>query len=307
MLKRLALIPLGIALGLGILELGLRGAAWYTQKETRSELPIAWVTGNLRILCLGDSVTYGIIVPRDQSYPAQLEALWNERVETPKVEVLNLGFPGTNSSRLVRDLPRLLDTFSPDIAIVMVGVNDFWTVPFPLDGDSIDRPSRGFLERNLLIFKLYYLLRRGRIGRDLEIELDPEDSLDRGDHTARFGDQVFEMGFTKISRPELRGDWDSLRANLRTLVTQAEAADTKLYLMSYPARHRFYRAANPALRQVAEETNTPLIDLTAVFEPLCPERECPRFLLDDHHHPNAAGNGVIAEAIGDRLSPSESP
>jgi lysophospholipase L1-like esterase len=306
MLKKLALLLLGIALALVILELGLRGAAWYVQRQTRGELPVAWVTGNLRILCLGDSVTYGILVPREQSYPAQLEALWNERVASPKVEVLNLGLPGTNSSRLVRELPRLLDTFSPDITILLVGVNDFWTIPSPLDEASADRPQRGWLERNSRIYKLYYLLRRGLVGRDLEIEIDPEGNLERSDHKARFGDRVFALGFAK-GEPGLVGDLDSLRANLRTLVAQAKAAGTQLYLMSYPARQRWYAMASPALRQAAEETGTPFVDLAAVFEPLCPEPECPRLFLYDQQHPNAAGNALIAEAIVKRLSPPARP
>lgn len=50
--------------------------------------------------------------------------------------------PGTNSSRVVRDSPRILEAFDPDLAIVMVGVNDFWTQPFEI-GDA-----QG-LERNL--------------------------------------------------------------------------------------------------------------------------------------------------------------
>jgi lysophospholipase L1-like esterase len=306
MLKRLALLLFGIALSVVLLELGLRGAAWYVQRQTRSDLPVAWLTGNLRILCLGDSVTYGILVPREQSYPAQLEALWNERVASPKVEVLNLGFPGTNSSRLVRELPRLLDTFSPDITLLMVGVNDFWTVPLPLDEASADRPRQGWLERNSRIYKLYHLLRRGLVGRELEIEMELGGGFERGDYKARFGDRVFEMGFAK-GGTGLVGDLHALQANLRTLVSRAQAAGTQLYLMSYPARHRWYGMANPALRQAAEETNTPLIDLTAVFEPLCPEPECPRLFLYDHHHPNAAGNALIAEAIAKRLSPPGRP
>jgi hypothetical protein len=80
----------------------------------------AWLTGNRRVLCLGDSNTYGLyLADRAQAYPQTFEALWNERVVSPRIEVLNLGYPGTNSSRLRRDLPRMLETFAPDVVVLM--------------------------------------------------------------------------------------------------------------------------------------------------------------------------------------------
>jgi lysophospholipase L1-like esterase len=111
--KRLALVPIGILLGLLMLEGGLQVGAFFMKRSKRGELPVAWVTGNLRVLCLGDSNTYGLWLERKEAYPQQLEALWNQRVAAPKLEVVNLGFPGTNSSRLVRDLPRLLRRSTP--------------------------------------------------------------------------------------------------------------------------------------------------------------------------------------------------
>ena len=71
----------------------------------------------------------------------QLEALWNESVEQPKLEVINLGFPGTNSSRVVRDFDRLLTVFAPDLLILMVGVNDFWTLPLEVEDPQRAAPE----------------------------------------------------------------------------------------------------------------------------------------------------------------------
>jgi lysophospholipase L1-like esterase len=69
------------------------------RRSTRAELPVALVASNLRVLCLGDSNTYGVWLERSQACPQQLEAVWNQRVASPRLEVLNLGVPGTNSSR----------------------------------------------------------------------------------------------------------------------------------------------------------------------------------------------------------------
>jgi lysophospholipase L1-like esterase len=91
--------------------------------------PPQWMTPRPRVLCIGDSHTYGLWVDREQAYPQQLEALWNEEKVRPLIEVMNLGFSGVNSGQLVRDLPRMIDAFEPDVVIILVGVNDYWTRP----------------------------------------------------------------------------------------------------------------------------------------------------------------------------------
>ena len=118
-LARLAFLPVSLVLALALLEFVLQVGALYVD-ATRSDPP-AWLTGDRRILCLGDSHTYGLWLDRDQAYPEQLEALWNESVESPKIEVINLGLPGMHSSRLRREFPGLLETFAPDLVILIVG------------------------------------------------------------------------------------------------------------------------------------------------------------------------------------------
>jgi len=304
--KRLALVPIGALLGLLVLEGGLQIGAFFMRGAKRGELPVAWVTGNLRVLCLGDSNTYGLWLERREAYPQQLQTLWNEQIDSPKLEVLNLGFPGTNSSRLVRDLPRLLETFAPDILIIMVGVNDFWTVPFPLEDTQTARPEESFLKRHSLVYRLYYLIRRGRQASEVEIIMDPKGSLAHGAaHKARVGGQEFDMGF-KTAYFGLQGDAGALKENLHRLADQARAAGSPFYLMTYPARHDLYGLANSAIAAAARETGTPLIDLTEVFEPICPERACPEALFPDGH-PLARGYRIVAETITKRLSERGAP
>jgi lysophospholipase L1-like esterase len=305
--KRLLLLPALVLVYVLVAEAGLQIAAFFMQRATRAELPVSWLTGNLRVLCLGDSNTYGLwLEHREQeAYPQQLEALWNARVAAPKLEVLNLGFPGTNSSRLVRDVPRMLETLRPDILILLVGVNDFWTVPFPLEEAAETRPKEGFIARHSLLYRLYYLIRRGRIADRLEIVMDPDGSLAKGArHKARVGDLEFDMSFVKAGKG-LWGDADALRKNLRRLVEQARAANTALYLMTYPSSREFHVPANQAIMSVALETDTPLIDLAAIFDPICPTEDCPEMLFPDGHL-KAPGYAIVAEKLLERLEGSTS-
>jgi lysophospholipase L1-like esterase len=306
--KRLVRLLVLVLVYVLVAEAGLQIAAFFVRRSTRAQMPVAWVTGNLRVLCLGDSNTYGLWLDHreQEAYPQQLEALWNARVAAPKLEVLNLGFPGTNSSRLVRDLPDLIDTLRPDILIVMVGVNDFWTLPVPIEDAQEARPQGSFLARHSLIYRLFDLARRGQIADQVEIVMDPEGSLARGaHHKARVGDLEFDMGFTK-AEPGLSGDAEGLKRNLHRLVELARAARTPLYLMTYASTKDFYRAASEALADVAAETGTPLIDLATIFAGVCPTGGCPDVLYPDGHL-KARGYATVAETVLEKLDGRTSP
>jgi acyl-CoA thioesterase-1 len=75
----------------------------------------------IRIVALGDSLTSGHRLPRDQAYPAILErSLAQEGV---RASVINHGVSGDTSAGGLRRLAAALDD-NPDILIVALGVND---------------------------------------------------------------------------------------------------------------------------------------------------------------------------------------
>jgi lysophospholipase L1-like esterase len=300
--KRLLLLPALVLVYVLVAEAGLQIAAFFVQRATRAEMPVAWVTGNVRVLCLGDSHTYGLWVERSEAYPQQLESIWNQRTLSPKLEVLNVGVPGTSSSRLVRELPRMLETFDPDTLIVMVGGNDFWTLPVPLGDAPATGPGESFLKRHSLLYRLYYLFRRGRQMTAPEIVLDPNATLTGGgDYRIRAGDREFEMGYTAGESADIGEDIAGLRRNLRRIIRLARDAKRPLYLMNYPTKQNPYLTASMVIGDVAVETGTPLIDLTAEFARICPKRDCPETVFQDGH-PKAAGYRIVAETIAERLA-----
>ena len=78
----------------------------------------------VRLLCLGDSFTFGIGAPGGYSYPEQLQQLLDRRLPNKKFIVYNEGRPGQNSSMLFRELPGNIQKYTPDIIIVMTGCNN---------------------------------------------------------------------------------------------------------------------------------------------------------------------------------------
>ena len=110
-----------VALVLSEILLTLAGAEYRmyrlgNKKELRSH-------ADSRILCLGDSYTFGEGAAKGYSYPEQLQALLDNNV-SKKFKVFNGGVPGSNSSQLFNNLEANIKKYNPDIIIIMTGANN---------------------------------------------------------------------------------------------------------------------------------------------------------------------------------------
>src|SRR5204863_5478399 len=112
--QRLLLVTFGLVLAAIALEGLLRVAAAILPQRlqravTRQERPPE--PGEVRILCVGDSHTYGVGVEPDESYPAQLEQVLQARGVPARV--VNGGAPGQNSGQAREQPPAKLDEYAP--------------------------------------------------------------------------------------------------------------------------------------------------------------------------------------------------
>ncbi len=80
------------------------------------------ITQPITILALGDSLTEGLGVAEQDSYPAQLEAALHEAGYV-NAKVVNSGLSGETSTGLVNRLDWVMKT-KPDITILTTGAND---------------------------------------------------------------------------------------------------------------------------------------------------------------------------------------
>lgn len=158
--ERLATVLLatavGPALAFAALELGLRAAAFMVERSSSRSEAATDVSGeSFRILCVGDSHTYGTGVERFETYPAQLQRLLNQAGGTTRFEVTNLGVPGSNSAQVRHRLPQYLELYEPDLVIVLIGVNDYWNPEETESGP--DTPLGERLHRSLSRLRSYRL------------------------------------------------------------------------------------------------------------------------------------------------------
>jgi len=125
-----ALIILGIFIGLfsaeAILFLGGKvylnwESSSYDTISNKYSTPVK-TKKNFRILCLGDSSTYGLGEKLSYSYPCQLSKLLNQRSSSFEVTVISA--PGINTSQIANRYDKFLRTGPYNVVIFQAGVND---------------------------------------------------------------------------------------------------------------------------------------------------------------------------------------
>lgn len=104
-------------------EYSVNAQGFRDPKETSIHKP----PGRYRIICIGDSVTFG--VPEElnkpgEAFPKQLEAILRTNFPGREIEVLNAGIHGYTSYQGLAQLKYRLVRYQPDLVIVQFGIND---------------------------------------------------------------------------------------------------------------------------------------------------------------------------------------
>lgn len=123
-MRKSALIIFGLFLTAVILEAGLRlaGFAYLSWQDYQNSRALQEKDkGEYRILCIGESTTaFG----GENSYPAQLEKILNQKSEGRHFSVINKGLPGMDTTVIISELRRNIARYRPQIIIAMMGIND---------------------------------------------------------------------------------------------------------------------------------------------------------------------------------------
>jgi len=272
------------------------------------EVSIAKRPGVLRVVCLGDSRTFGIWqdVARfrfDNAYPSVLESLL--RNHGIAVEVVNAGVVGYTSAHGLRQLITRVLQLEPDIVVVAFGFNDHSL--------SWNTALRCHEPHNALTRDLLYGL------SDLRM--------------LEFGMSVYQ-GITTWQPPPLTVPWvepDEYVYNLRRFVQVSAAYGVHLIFLNLPLRaielgdsvpafpssgptpanpyeiygardlaglHRVDQSYRAIMAGVAAGTSTPVADAVSAF---AANRGVPLFGRYDLVHWNAAGAQVVATTVYEKV------
>ncbi len=80
--------------------------------------------GEVRVICVGDSTTFGWKNAPSETYPAFLQSILRRRLKTDRIKVINAGVPGFNSAFALSYLALRLINLEPDLVIIKIGYND---------------------------------------------------------------------------------------------------------------------------------------------------------------------------------------
>ena len=303
-MKALPKILLSVALGLVALEAGLRIVGFaYGRLHARDDASAA----SRRILCIGDSHTFGIWLAKGDSYPARLEAKLNEANPNKanpndRVAVENAGVPGYATADVLERLRVLLARRHYDAVAVMAGANDRWK--------GAERPW--WLE--LKTVKLGLLLFRGRVpprvtNSDGVVHVDEISGKatpgNASTVTIAMVDRSGEsIAFEQRATAELESDERlaaKLAENLRAIAGATAAAGSRILFVGYPSDANDLGLASRAMAAAAVDANIPFVDLAPAMA-IAREKFLFEQLYFPDHHGRAATNEIVARAVAAALA-----
>lgn len=280
-------------------SLGYRGAEFSPEKSPNTT----------RILCLGDSCTFEGI-PETAPYPRQLEELLNqgkEQKEQKAFEVINGGVEGYDSNKALERL-KLSLKYKPDIVTIYIGWNDLY----------INDPERIMNEaRTGIIAKISNMLQYSRFASKLRslifLNVRPKFKTIEPINSSKYQDFVPSWYVN----------------NVKEMISLVKSSNAKPILVTLPsifhnkispevlakAQMPYFTNSsadmilliekyNKIIKEIAQETNTQLIDLAAKFDQLPNKEE----LFFDAIHMHSNRKQLVAEAFKpeiEKLLPSE--
>jgi lysophospholipase L1-like esterase len=214
-------------------SLGLRGA----------EVTLPKPQGRKRLICFGDSITFGYGVGDDETYPFALGRDLKDR----GVDVVNAGVTGYTSHQVLGLLRRITPIVDPDIATVLIGWNDGNIRA--VDDQEYERRIRRItaLEGGILGHIYTY-----RVMKGLYLRAAVLGGLQRKKGDPRFVNH--------------RASPEEYRHNLERIVEECRARRVRPVFIAFPHRKKKGEAPpkfdySPILSEAAREQGVPLLDV----------------------------------------------
>lgn len=252
----------------------------------------------LRVVCLGDSVTFGYRVPvahdrakpaefdtAERPYPALLEAGLRASFPGREIEVLPLACPGYSSRQGLEWLRRELPNLQPDIVTACFGWNDVRVagpadrMTFPANGGQV--ALRRVMAHSQL---LLHVARSAQRKKPVNFTPEPRSSeTEYVDHFMEMADLCktggawFGIILPVYRDPNVPGDYPEGHEDVAN-----PAEGTRI------TRYRGQLAENAAANKV------PSIEFAELTERGWPGNSA---LFGERIHPNAAGHALIAKRL----------
>ena len=242
------------------------------------EIPLRKPDNEIRVLCLGDSCTFGFGLPIHETFVDQVEQQLQTLFPEKSVEAINAGVPGYTIFQGIRGLVRDGLNFDPDLVLVCFGNNERAMWDNLSDFEHLRyltsiRPPSPFTESRLCQFTWSKFRRRPQ---------------------------------NLIARPRLNAE--EFRHILGQVKAVTDNQDIGLMYISWIWRVQALRQgsvrSSPTQRELLEFCRTesvPIINLMGLMRELCREHPMNEVYLDELH-PTGLANARIAEQLAPAIA-----
>ncbi len=301
--KRGLAVLLGLLAAPILIELALQGASLFVSSDRIAQ------EGDCLVLCQGDSHTYGLWLPPDGAYPAQLGALLSER-NVALASVVNRGIPGKTTWQVLDELEADIERWNPRAVCLWAGVND-------RTGQRPEGDSSSWWEQLRTVRMVHHLA--GRLSPRSPAESASPELPDApvGDERTTF--DVAGKAVTQTGKKERRLDFEGRNGEMQHLMLYGGNPSVEEYtrwieedleraallvrskgavplLLTYPVDDFPRLEINQAIERVAARNGVRLVDLRAHFE-AASEIHGWEPLLYGRGHPKPTGYSIIARLV----------
>jgi lysophospholipase L1-like esterase len=307
----------------------------YHARTARQRLPVelraetralTWdaIRDKYRVVCLGDSITYGEDLHYAETYPAVLADMLQSKRPDQDLVGINSGLRGNTAVEGLARLERDVLSYRPHVVVIAFGLNDgnlgFW----PLDRDreqvmleetSLRGRVLGWLNYSHLWRTLSARLGRSprRDGRRLEWGRLPwpawvrralERQAQRPGPGAgsgpwpRVSAHGFEVALTRMATRVQQGGCPTVL--MLTTTPVVATAEAELDAQRFERQAELYAEYNRIIAQAAAGTGSRLVDVHALFEQRGSQGLAP-LLAGDGVHLTPAGERLLAEFVSHAL------
>ncbi len=272
-------------------------------------------TGVRRLLCLGDSFTFGPFVDNHETYASQLQDLLNA-ARADSIQVINAGFSGWTLPDQLGYLKEKGLALNPDLVLLQIYINDVRELA-PFFRSVLSRqtyiqqsqhplfPLQLFLRRHSAA---YYLLRNIKDGIDMTHHIELLPTEDESDYRPYFDAYLAHIDELKtllaaraiplmvvlVPEPAAAADWPMLAATHADSLQRVLAAASRAEANSLLSSNTLLPLVSAALtqRRIAH------LSLPAILARLSVDATDPQaiYLLPNDHHLSRYGHRIVARA-----------
>lgn len=232
--------------------------------------------GKVRVLMLGDSVTFGWGVRIEDTPSKIVERRLNQGLSEPRYEVINAGVGNYNTVQEVTYFLERGQRLKPDVVVLNYFIND--AEPTPLKKQSF------LAERSYAAV----------------VGLSAFDTLSR----IYFGKADWREYYSNLYREDSAA-WQAAKKAVADLAEYCRRNGIKLMIVNYPELHVLkdypFVKVTAAIRDLAAAHQAPFVDLLPTVTDLVPET---LWVSPTDAHPNATANERFSGAILDGLRES---